>query len=129
MVIREDSQKASVLVVVACAVFLLSWGLYIQPVISVDAGQVIASLLFWGSFYGATRFFRAPGESDSPRPWWKVTDSPVVAGVWCTVIALNAISHFFTEDASVPVLIIKAVCIATLVGNILVLKSSKKVEH
>lgn len=109
-VIREDSQKASVLSVVACAVFLLSWALYIQPAISVDAGQVIVSLLFWGSFYGATRFFRAPGESDSPRPWWKVTDSAVVAGVWCAVIALNAISRFFTEDASAPVLSLLKPC-------------------
>lgn len=124
LVTRDAFRKGAILFLIFLASFFLGFLALLILDLPDSAVQIVAGVFFWGSFYLATRFFRAPGESASPRPFWKVTASPVAATVCALLVVASAVSNFFSPYLSVPVLLIDALVLLVLVGNIFALKAS-----
>lgn len=57
-----------------CVVLAIAACFLVAVFVFADAPTWLLFALFALALYGATRFFRADGESEEPRPWWQVFD-------------------------------------------------------
>ncbi len=57
-----------------------------------EAGSIVLTVLQVVAWYLVTRMFRGPGEPlRAARPWWRMTNRPLLSGVLATVYGLLAV--------------------------------------
>jgi hypothetical protein len=91
------AQKAAViaaLVGVSLLLTLLLDALHSEP------GSIVLTVLQVLAWYLATRMFRGPGESvHGARPWWRMTNRPLLSGVLAAVYAATALVNLVFSAA------------------------------
>ncbi|WP_285114665.1 hypothetical protein [Leifsonia sp. fls2-241-R2A-40a] len=83
---REKAVVIAVLVLVSAVLALL------LDAFHAEAGSIILTILQALGWYLASRLFRGPGESvRAARPWWRMTNRPLLSGVLAAVYGLVAV--------------------------------------
>jgi len=82
-------QKAVVIVVLAAVDGLLT---LLLNALGSEAGSIVLSVLQVVAWYLVTRTFRGPGEPvRAARPWWRMTNRPLLSGVFAVIYLLLAV--------------------------------------
>jgi hypothetical protein len=83
------AQKAVVIVILVALSAVLAM---LLDAFRSEAGSIILTVLQVIGWYLATRLFRGPGEPvRTARPWWRMTNRPLLSGVLGAVYALFAL--------------------------------------
>jgi len=82
-------QKAVVIAVLVAVDGLLAWML---DALHSEAGSIALTVLQVLAWYLVSRMFRGPGEPvRAARPWWRMTNRPLLSGVLAAVYGLLAL--------------------------------------
>ncbi|RDV45808.1 hypothetical protein DOE76_04975 [Leifsonia sp. ku-ls] len=82
-------QKAVVIAVLLAVSGLLT---LLFDALHSDAGSIVLTVLQVVAWYLASRMFRGPGEPvRAARPWWRMTNRPLLSGVLAAVYGLAAL--------------------------------------
>lgn len=82
-------QKAVVIAILVAVSALLA---ALFDALHSEAGSIVLTLLQVVAWYLASRLFRGPGEPvRAARPWWRMTNRPLLSGVLAAVYGLLAI--------------------------------------
>ncbi|MFF2050736.1 hypothetical protein ACFVU2_03970 [Leifsonia sp. NPDC058194] len=91
------TQKAIVIAVLVAVDILL---VLLFDALHSEAGSIALTVLQVLGWYLATRVFRGPGEPpEAARPWWRMTNRPLLSGVLGAVYAVSAIANAFFSFA------------------------------
>jgi hypothetical protein len=83
------AQKAVVIVILVALSAVLAM---LLDAFRSEAGSIILTVLQVIGWYLVTRLFRGPGEPvRTARPWWRMTNRPLLSGVLGAVYALFAL--------------------------------------
>lgn len=82
-------QKTVVIAVLLAVDGLLAWML---DALHSEPGSIVLTVLQVLAWYLVTRMFRGPGEPvRAARPWWRMTNRPLLSGVLAVVYGLLAL--------------------------------------
>lgn len=82
-------RKAAVIAVLVAANLLLA---LLFDALHSETGSIVLTVLQVVAWYLVTRMFRGPGESlRAARPWWRMTNRPLLSGVLAAVYGLLAV--------------------------------------
>ncbi len=82
-------RKAVVIVVLVAVNGLLT---LLLNALRSEAGSIVLSVLQVVAWYLVTRTFRGPGEPvRAARPWWRMTNRPLLSGVFAAIYLLLAV--------------------------------------
>lgn len=82
-------QKAVVIVVLVAVSGLLT---LLLDALHSEAGSIVLTVLQVLAWYLVSRMFRGPGEPvRAARPWWRMTNRPLLSGVLAAVYGLLAL--------------------------------------
>jgi hypothetical protein len=82
-------QKAVVIAVLVAVSGLLT---LLFDALHSDTGSIVLTVLQVVAWYLASRMFRGPGEPvRAARPWWRMTNRPLLSGVLAAVYGLAAL--------------------------------------
>jgi hypothetical protein len=97
MRLTTPAQKAiAVAVLVAVDVALV----FLFDAFHSELGSIALTVLQTAGWYLATRVFRGPGEPlDTARPWWRMTNRPLLSAVFGALYGVSAIANALTSIA------------------------------
>ncbi|WP_374008768.1 hypothetical protein [Leifsonia sp. LS-T14] len=82
-------RKAAVIAVLVAASALLA---LLFDALHSEAGSVVLTVLQVIAWYLVSRLFRGPGEPvQAARPWWRMTNRPLLSGILAAVYGLLAV--------------------------------------
>ncbi len=90
-------QKAIVIAVLVALDIVLA---LVLDALHSEAGSIVLTVLQTAGWYLATRVFRGPGESvQAARPWWRMTNRPLLSSVLGALYAVSAVGNAFFSFA------------------------------
>jgi hypothetical protein len=90
-------QKAVVIVVLLAVNGIL---ILLLDAFHSEAGSIALTVLQTAGWYLATRLFRGPGERvRAARPWWRMTNRPLLSGVLAAIYLLFAVVNLVLTAA------------------------------
>ncbi|MGH1549973.1 hypothetical protein ACRAWB_12700 [Leifsonia poae] len=82
-------RKAAVIAVLVAVNLLLA---LLVDALHSQAGSIVLTVLQLAAWYLVSRMFRGPGESvRAARPWWRMTNRPLLSGVLAVVYGVLAL--------------------------------------
>jgi hypothetical protein len=82
-------RKAAVIAILVAVNLLLA---LLFDALHSDAGSIVLTVLQVAAWYLVSRMFRGPGEPvRAARPWWRMTNRPLLSGVLAAVYGVLAV--------------------------------------
>ncbi|KJQ55603.1 hypothetical protein [Microbacterium sp. SA39] len=126
MRIRTPSTKVGYLLIVAVGITLTAIPL---AAISFELGFAWAVIALVAAVAVAARTFRGAGESDAPRPWWKMTSSRGSGILLSVLFLVQGITASFGAFASPSPTLAVTGSVVALITAVFYLNSAIRVHH